>query len=66
MHVQVIHEDENGLKTEFGFRELEHMPPVGEPFLVDERTYYTARSYLGPDERGVYLLILGGEPHLVD
>jgi len=66
MQVQVIHEDINGAKTDFGVQELTHMPPIAEPFLVNSRTYYTAKSYLGPDERGVYLLILEGDPKLVD
>jgi hypothetical protein len=66
MRVQVIHEDAAGAKTEFGIYELDHMPPVAEPFMVNANTYYTARAYLGPDEEGMYMLILAGEPKLVD
>ncbi|WP_147375829.1 hypothetical protein [Noviherbaspirillum cavernae] len=66
MQVQIIHEDAYGAKTDFGIQELDQMPPVSEPFLVDSRTYYTAKAYLGPDERGMYLLILEGQPRLVE
>lgn len=65
MRVQIIHEDPNGGKTEFGMQELEHMPPIDEPFSVDKQVYYRTKAYFGPDERGVYLLILNGEPKLV-
>ena len=66
MQVQVIHEDPTGAKTDFGIQQLDHMPPVSEPFAVDTRTYYTTKGYLGPDEKGLYLLILEGEPHLLE
>lgn len=66
MHVQVIHEAEDGSRTDFGFQELDHMPPIGEPFPVDNQTYYMAKAYLGPDEQNIYLLILEGEPKLVE
>jgi hypothetical protein len=65
MHVQVIHEDEIGGRTEFGIQELEYMPPVAEPFAVNSQTFYTTKAYFGPDENGVYLLILQGEPHFL-
>lgn len=65
MQVQVIHEDRNGAKTDIGVVELDHMPPVGEPFMVDAQTCYAAKGYFGPDEEGGYLLILEGEPRLV-
>ncbi|WP_019140259.1 hypothetical protein [Noviherbaspirillum massiliense] len=65
MQVQVIHEDAAGAKTEFGIKELDHMPPIAEPFMVDNNVYYTAKAYFGPDENGLYMLILEGEPHLV-
>lgn len=65
MQVQVIHEDPVGGKTEFGIQELEHMPPLEEPFSVDKQVYYRAKAYFGPDENGLYLLILHGEPKLV-
>jgi hypothetical protein len=66
MQVQVIHEGANGAKTDFGVQELDHMPPVGEPFPVDNHVYYTAKAYFGPDDRGLYLLLLEGRPKLVE
>jgi hypothetical protein len=66
MQVHVIHENETGAKTDFGIQEMTHMPPVGEPFPIDNHTYYTAKAYFGPDERGRYLLVLEGEPKLVE
>lgn len=66
MQVQVIHEDAAGAKTDFGLYGMDHMPPIGEPFMVDNQTYYRAKAYFGPDESGLYLLILEGEPKLVD
>ncbi|RJF95323.1 hypothetical protein [Noviherbaspirillum saxi] len=62
MKVQVIHENANGERTEFGIYELPHMPPVAEPFPVNSQTFYLARAYFGPDEDGMYQLILEGEP----
>jgi hypothetical protein len=66
MRVQVIHEDRNGAKTDIGVFDLEHMPPVGEPFRVNSSTCFASKGYLGPDESGMYLLVLEGEPKLVD
>lgn len=66
MQVQVVHQDATGARTEFGFQELSHMPPIGEPFPVDHQTYYRAKMYFGPDERGLYLLVLDGEPKFVE
>ena len=66
MHVQVIHENAAGAQTALGLFELDHMPPVGEPFLVDSRTYYITKGFLGPDEHGLYLLILEGEAKLAE
>jgi hypothetical protein len=66
MQVQVIHEGANGARTDFGIQELDHMPPVGEPFPVDSHIYYTAKAYFGPDDRGLYLLVLEGRPKLVE
>ena len=66
MQVQIIHEDINGAKTDLGMRELEHMPPVAEPFPIDRRTYYMAKAYFGPDEHGMYLLVLEGPPKLLE
>lgn len=60
MQVQVIHQA-SGNKTDLGLRELDHMPPIGEPFPIDEHTCYAAKAYFGPDEKGHYLLVLEGE-----
>lgn len=38
------------------------MPPIGEPFSPDHKTYYTTKAYLGPDDSNHYLLVLEGEP----
>lgn len=62
MQVQIVHQDVEGEKTEFGTKELSHMPPVGEPFPVDDNTCYAAKAYFGPNHQGVYLLVLEGEP----
>jgi hypothetical protein len=62
MQVQVIHQPANGPKTEMGMHELAHMPPVGEPFSLDQQVYYTAKAYFGPDENDRYLLVLDGDP----
>lgn len=66
MRVQVIHEDPGGARTEFGLFDLDHMPPVGEPFRVNSSTCFASRAYFGPDEAGMYLLVLEGEPKLLD
>lgn len=65
MRVQVIHEDHNGAKTDIGLYELDHMPPLGEPFSIDSQTCYASKAYFGPDESGMYLLILAGEPRMI-
>lgn len=62
MQVQVIHQEPDGNNTDLGVRELDHMPPIGEPFPIDEQTCYTTKAYFGPDENGAYRLILEGEP----
>lgn len=62
MQVQIMHENAQGQQSNFGIRELSHMPPVGEPFSVDRTTCYTAKAYFGPDEHGTYLLVLVGDP----
>lgn len=66
MRVQVIHEDSNGAKTDIGLFDLDHMPPIGEPFRVDSGTCFASKAYFGPDETGMYLLVLEGEPRLLD
>ncbi len=66
MRVQVIHEDIHGAKTDIGMFTLDHMPPVGEPFRVDSSTCYSSKAYFGPDEAGTYLLVLEGEPKMLD
>src|SRR6478672_2465913 len=65
MQVQIIHQQANGARTDYGFQEMESMPPVGEPFPVDKQVYYTTKAYFGPDEDGRYLLVLEGEPRLL-
>lgn len=62
MQVKIIHELPDGTRQDFGTQALSHMPPVGEPFSPDHKTYYTARAYFGPDDKGEYLLVLEGEP----
>lgn len=64
MQVQVIHENANGSKTDLGIRELDHLPPIAMPFPVDRNLYYMTKAYFGPDEKGLYLLVLEGEPRL--
>lgn len=66
MRVQVIHEDRNGAKTDIGMFDLDHMPPVGEPFRINNSTCYASKAYFGPDEAGTYLLVLEGDPKLLD
>ncbi|HVL77127.1 MAG TPA: hypothetical protein VM406_14020 [Noviherbaspirillum sp.] len=66
MRVQVIHEDRNGAKTDIGMFDLNHMPPVGEPFRVNPNTCFSCKAYFGPDEKGMYLLVLEGEPRMLD
>jgi hypothetical protein len=62
MQVRITHQEPNGSSRELGTMELSHMPPVGEPFSMDQQTYYTAKAYFGPDDHGRYLLVLEGEP----
>lgn len=62
MHVQLMHQGADGVKTDLGPRELSHMPPIGEPFPIDETTCFAAKAYFGPDEQGNYLLVLEGSP----
>lgn len=62
MQVRITHQETNGSSTELGTMELSHMPPIGEPFSMDQQTYYTAKAYFGPDHDGRYLLVLEGEP----
>lgn len=64
MQVRVIHQKAGGLRAELGMMELDHMPPVGEPFPVDDLAY-TAQAYFGPDDQGNYLLVVEGEPQPV-
>lgn len=60
MEVEVIYRQQDGTRTPLGTRRLSHMPPIGEPFLVDNRQYLTA-AYLGPDAEGRYQLFLEDE-----
>lgn len=66
MKVQIIHDPIDGQRTELGIHELSHMPPVGEPFTLDQHIYYTCKSYIGPDENDLYLLVLNGQPRPVN
>jgi hypothetical protein len=62
MQVRITRQLPDGTSQDFGTQELNHMPPVGEPFSPDQRSYYTAKAYFGPDQSGHYLLVLEGEP----
>lgn len=62
MEVEVIYRRPDGTPTPLGTRKLTHMPPIGEPFEVDDRQYVAA-SYLGPDEGGRYQLFLEDGPN---
>jgi len=61
MQVKITHQMPDGTSQEFGTQALTHMPPVGEPFSPDHKTYYTTKAYFGPDGSGQYLLVLEGE-----
>ncbi len=61
MQVRVVHEKADGGRAELGLMELAHMPPLGEPFPVED-VCYTAKAYFGPDDGGKYLLVVEGEP----
>jgi len=65
MQVQIQHHDAQGNKADFGVHQLTHMPPVGEPFPIDDDTFYIAKAYFGPDHSGLYLLVLEGEPQSI-
>ena len=60
MQVRVVHQKPDGASAELGTMDLDHMPPIGEPFPPQDRAY-TAKAYFGPDENGRYLLVLEGE-----
>jgi hypothetical protein len=62
MQVRITHQMPDGTSRELGTQSLSHMPPIGEPFSPDHKTYYTTRAYFGPDDSGQYLLVLEGEP----
>lgn len=64
MQVRVIHEKTDGGRAELGLMELDHMPPLGEPFPVED-VAYTAKAYFGPDDNGKYLLVVEGEPRSI-
>jgi hypothetical protein len=61
MQVRISHQQPDGSTRDMGMRELSHMPPIGEPFPLDEHTSYLCKAYFGPDEKGLYLLVLEGE-----
>jgi hypothetical protein len=62
MQVKITHQMPDGGSQDFGTQALSHMPPIGEPFSPDHKTYYTTKAYFGPDDSGHYLLVLEGEP----
>ena len=62
MQVRITRQLPDGGSQDFGTQELSHMPPIGEPFSPDQKTYYAAKAYFGPDHSGHYLLVLEGEP----
>ena len=57
MQVEIIYRQDNGAETILGTRNLDVMPPTGEPFTVDNRQYM-AKGYAGPDDQGRYRLFL--------
>ncbi|MBK4733564.1 hypothetical protein [Noviherbaspirillum pedocola] len=61
MQVRISHQQSDGSTRELGTRELDHMPPIGEPFPMDEHTYYICKAFFGPDASGQYLLVLEGD-----
>lgn len=62
MQVRITRQLPDGSSQDLGTQELSHMPPIGEPFSPDQKSYYTAKAYFGPDHSGHYLLVLEGEP----
>lgn len=62
MQVKITYQMPDGTSQDFGTQVLSHMPPIGEPFSPDHKTYYTTKAYFGPDQNGQYLLVLEGEP----
>jgi hypothetical protein len=57
MDVEVIYRQPDGSQTPLGVRELERMPPTGEPFQMDDRQYI-ATAYHGPNAEGRYHLFI--------
>lgn len=62
MQVRITRQMPDGTSQDCGMQDLDHMPPIGEPFSPDQKSYYTAKAYFGPDHSGHYLLVLEGEP----
>ncbi|SMP65626.1 hypothetical protein [Noviherbaspirillum suwonense] len=62
MQVKITHQMADGTSQDFGTQALSHMPPIGEPFSADHKTYYKTKAYFGPDDSGHYLLVLEGDP----
>jgi len=62
MQVRITRQMPDGTSQDCGMQDLDHMPPIGEPFSPDQKSYYTAKAYFGPDHSGRYLLVLEGEP----
>ncbi|MDB5797394.1 MAG: hypothetical protein JWP36_1296 [Paucimonas sp.] len=61
MQVRVVHDKPEGGRAELGIMDLQHMPPLGEPFPIDDLAY-RAKAYFGPDSEGQYLLVVEGKP----
>lgn len=55
MDVEIIYRRSDGTQTILGTRRLTHMPPIGEPFELDDRSYL-AKGFAGPDAEGSYRL----------
>lgn len=61
MNVEFIYRKPDGSETALGSQELDHMPPTGEPFLIEGRQFI-ATAYFGPDSEGRYRLCLEDDP----
>jgi hypothetical protein len=61
MDVELIYRKADGTETLLGIHEMVHMPPVDEPFKLEDREF-VAKAYLGPDGKGLYRLFLEDSP----
>jgi hypothetical protein len=60
MQVEIVCCNPDGTERNFGMRKLDHMPPVDEPFTV-ENSQFVVKGYSGPDHQGCYRLLLESE-----